>query len=340
MKKILYILAIILLSITSCDTQTDFTLKGKIDGLTSDTLLVYYQVPDTRIDTLICQNGTFEYTFTPDTSMVFSLLLNEAEKLPIFVEKGGIVEITGSMDNLSIKGDGENLLLNEMMNILRSCPKQTLNKTVDSLIKANNSSFTCLYLIEKYDGESDSPNLTLLKERIEGLSGKIKDTPYMISLQGKINQLSNKNSSIYSLPGQDREGNNIKWTSIMDQYILVSFWASWHPESIQTQDSLESVLKELEKEDFIICSVSLDVDKEAWLQASDRKDSKWYQVCDFKGWNNSIVKSQGINQLPANILLDKNKRVIARDISKKELVEKVKELTRKDKERKSSKKRK
>jgi hypothetical protein len=32
--------------------------------------------------------------------------------------------------------------------------------------------------------------------------------------------------------------------------------------------------------------------------------------------------------------------VIARDISKKELVEKVKELTRKDKERKSSKKRK
>jgi hypothetical protein len=38
--------------------------------------------------------------------------------------------------------------------------------------------------------------------------------------------------------------------------------------------------------------------------------------------------------------MDKNKRVIARDISKKELVEKVKELTRKDKERKSSKKRK
>ena len=257
--------------------------------------------------------------------MVFSLLLNEAEKLPIFAEKGGIVEITGSMDNLSIKGDGENLLLNEMMNILRSCPKQTLNKTVDSLIKANNSSFTCLYLIEKYDGESDSPNLTLLKERIEGLSGKIKDTPYMISIQGKINQLSNKNSSIYSLPGQDREGNNIKWTSIMDQYILVSFWASWHPESVQTQDSLESVLKELEKEDFIICSVSLDVDKEAWLQASDRKDSKWYQVCDFKGWNNPIVKAQGIQTLPYNILLEPNKRILDKNIKILELEEKVKE---------------
>ena len=84
----------------------------------------------------------------------------------------------------------------------------------------------------------------------------------------------------------------------------------------------------------------MDLSKEDWLKASDRDTTQWRQSCDFKGWNNSIVKSQGINQLPANILLDKNKRVIARDISKKELVEKVKELTRKDKERKSSKKRK
>ena len=340
MKKILYTFTIILLLLTGCSNHTDFTLKGKIDGLPSDTLLIYYQVPDTKIDTLICKDGAFEYTFAPDTSMVFSLLLDDQEKLPIFVQKGETVEITGDIKNLTIQGEGENQLLNEMMDILRSCPKETLNKTIDSLINANNSSLTCLYLIEKYDGENDSPNITHLKKRIESLSGVVKDTPYMINLQGKINQLSTQNSSIYSLPGQDREGNTIKWTSLKDQYILIDFWASWHSESIKAQDSLENVLKALNKENFIVYSVSLDLNKEEWLQASDRDIPNWHQVCDFKGWNNSIIKSQGINDLPSNLLLDKNKRIIARNIRGQELIDKIKELARKDKERSSSKRRK
>ena len=340
MKKTLYILSTILLFFTSCSNQTDFTLTGKIDGLSSDTLLVYYQVPDTRIDTLICKDGAFKYTFAPDTSMVLSLLLDNQEKLPIFVQKGETVEITGDMNNLTIQGEGENQLLNEMMEILRSCPKETLNKTIDSLINANNSSLTCLYLIEKYDGENDSPDLPFLKKRIESLSGVVKDTPYMINLQGKINQLSNQSTSIYSLPGQDREGNTIKWSSLKDQYILIDFWASWHTESVKAQDSLENVLKALNQENFSVYSASLDLNKEEWLQASDRNVPNWYQVCDFKGWNNSIVKSQGINDLPSNLLLDKNKRIIARNIRGQELIDKIKELTRKDKERKTSKQRK
>ncbi len=339
MKKTLYTLVMTFLLITGCSHHTDFVLKGKIDGLTNDTLLIYYQVPDTRIDTLICKDGAFEYSLTPDTSMVLCLLLDEKEKLPIFVQKGESVEITGDINNLSIKGEGENKVLNDMMDILQSCPKQNLEHTIDSLIAANSTSFACLYLIEKFYGESDSPNIELIKKRIEGLSGIIKDTPYMINLQGRLNQLSNKVSSIYSLPGQDRKGNTIKWSSIKNKYILVDFWASWHPESLQAQDSLIHVLKALKKEDFIIYSVSLDLDKEAWLKASDRDSTHWYQVCDFKGWNSSTIKNLGINTLPSNVLLDKNKRIIDRDIRGQELIDKVKELIQSDKEKKAAKRR-
>ena len=96
----------------------------------------------------------------------------------------------------------------------------------------------------------------------------------------------------------------------------------------------------LNQENFSIYSASLDLNKEEWLQASDRDVPNWYQVCDFKGWNNSIIKSQGINDLPSNLLLDKNKRIIARNIRGQELIDKIKELTRKDKERNTSKQRK
>ena len=92
-------------------------------------------------------------------------------------------------------------------------------------------------------------------------------------------------------------------------------------------------------EDFIIYSVSLDLDKEAWLKASDRDSTHWYQVCDFKGWNSSTIKNLGINTLPSNVLLDKNKRIIDRDIRGQELIDKLKELIQSDKEKKAAKRR-
>ena len=93
------------------------------------------------------------------------------------------------------------------------------------------------------------------------------------------------------------------------------------------QDSLETVLKALKKEDFIIVSMSLDLDKEAWLKASDRDTTQWKQICDFNGWNNNIIENQGIQSLPYNLLLAPNKRIVERNIRGQELITKVKELS-------------
>ena len=74
----------------------------------------------------------------------------------------------------------------------------------------------------------------------------------------------------------------------------MDFWASWNKESIATQDSLVSVQKALKKDKFVIISLSLDLDKKEWMEKIIQRDTtQWKQVCDFKGWNNSIVKQQG-----------------------------------------------
>ena len=53
----------------------------------------------------------------------------------------------------------------------------------------------------------------------------------------------------------------------------------------------------------------------------------------FKGWDNSIVKQQGITRIPANILIGPDKRVITQDIRGKELIDKVKQLIEQEKEK-------
>ena len=341
MRKTIYFLLFLASLITSCsEEKNDFILKGQISDLSSDTLLVYYQVPEFKLDTIICQKGVFEYSMKPDTTTMFSLIFSAEESLPIFAEKGQTVQVTGSTEALEIKGEGENKLMNEILSLLRDTPKRDQKHIVDSLIRANNQSFTNLYLIDKYYVNEKNPNYKHLKELIESQSGIIKDTPYMMLLQPKIEDLTDKSTpqSVHSLIGEDRQGKDIKWSEIRDKYILIDFWASWNSKSVVEQDSLVPVIKALKKEKFLICSVSLDVDKAAWLKSSDRDTTQWKQICDFKGWNNSIVKNQNIESLPSNLLLDKNKRIIARDIRGQKLIDKVKELIKKDKEREKQKK--
>ena len=327
--------------IASCsDEKTNFTLKGEISGLASDTLLVYYQVPEYKLDTIICQKGVFEYSIEPDTTTMFSLIFNAEESLPIFAEKGQSVQVKGSTQELEIQGKGDNKLLSEILALLKETPKHKIKHLVDSLIQTNNKSFTNLYLINKYYTSQNQPNYNKLEELIESQSGIIKDTPYIMLLQPKVENQNNTNraKSVHSLSGKDRKGDNFKWNDIRDKYILVDFWASWHPQSVAEQDSLQSVIKALKKEKFVICSLSLDLDKEAWLKASDRDTTQWKQICDFNGWNHPLIKGQNIQSLPSNLLLDKNKRVIARDVRGQELIDKVKGLIKKDKEEEKKKK--
>ena len=326
----------------SCSSEKNsFTLKGEISGLSSDTLLVYYQVPEFKLDTIFCQKGVFEYIIEPDTTTMFSLIFNTEESLPIFAEKGQSVLVKGSTSELEIQGKGDNQLMSDILLLLKETPKREIKRTVDSLIQANSHSFTNIYLIDKYYAHEKTPNYKHLEKLIESQSGIIKDTPYLMTLLPKIeDHTNNRSQSIHTLLGKNRKGEDFKWGDIRNQYVLIDFWASWHPESVTEQDSLQTVLKALKKENFIICSISLDLDKEAWLKASDRDTTQWKQICDFKGWNNTLIKGQNIHELPYNLLLDKNKRIIARNIRGQELIDKVKDLIEKDKEKEKEKKRK
>ena len=341
MRKTIYFLLILSALFAGCsEEKTNFTLKGEISGLASDTLLVYYQLPEIKLDTIFCQKGIFEYSIEPDTTTMFSLIFNAEESLPIFAEKGQTVQVKGSTQDSQIQGEGENKLMNDILALLKETPRRKQKQVVDSLIRTNHESFTNLYLFDKYYTTKSNTNYRHLEELIKSQSGIIKDTPSMMLLQPKLEKQNNnsRTQNVHTLVGKDRKGEMLKWNEIRDKYILIDFWASWHPQSVSEQDSLKSVIKALKKEKFVICSVSLDLDKNAWLKASDRDTTQWKQVCDFSGWNHPLIKGQNIQSLPSNLLLDKNKRIIARDIRGKELSDKVKDLIKKDKEAEKKKK--
>lgn len=340
MKKILTLFIVIILVLSGCNNRNSFTLKGSLSDLPSDTILVFYQEPHYKLDTIIAQKGKFNYTIIPDTLTIFSLIFNEEEVLPIYADKGKEVMLEGNLNKIQIKGEGENERMNQIRQKISSLStdKSAIKLIVDSLIQNNPHSYTNIYLIDKYYVQDSLPDYKHINQLVKGLSGNIKDSPYMIALQTKLDEYTNfENSrSLTNLYYTDKKGKVVDWSSIKDKYVLLDFWASWNQESVTAQDSLVPVLKALKKEKFIIVSVSLDMDKDAWLNACDRDTLQWKQVCDFKGWNNNLVKQQNITQIPANLLISPDQRIIARNLCGKELTEKVKQLIQQDKEKEKS----
>ena len=338
MKKLRFFLFILTtVALTGCDKKDTFTLKGSIEGLPSDTLLVYYQNPDYKLDTIIAEKGRFTYTISPDTFTIFSLVTSKGQNIPVFADKGEHVTLSGHISQIEIKGKGENEKLAQICHYLGGMEnnRNSIKAAVDSLIKADPHSYTNLYLIDTYYVRDTLPDYEKIGQLIKGLSGVIKDTPYIIDLQNKLDDIPDPASrrSVSSISCTDANGKTVSWNQLKNNYVLLDFWASWNRESVIAQDSLVPVQKALKKEKFTIVSLSLDLDRKEWLAACQRDTTRWKQVCDFKGWENTIVKQQGINRLPSNLLIGPDKRVIAENIRGKELIDKVKELIRQDKEK-------
>ncbi|MDR2816452.1 MAG: thioredoxin family protein, partial [Proteiniphilum sp.] len=83
--------------------------------------------------------------------------------------------------------------------------------------------------------------------------------------------------------------------------------------------------------ELAIAGISLDMDKDGWKKAIKQDTLKWEQLNDFSGWNSTVVKQYGIDEIPYNILVDNKGKIIARGIRGEELVSKLDSLLKRKK---------
>mgnify|MGYP003851145311 CR=1 FL=1 len=78
---------------------------------------------------------------------------------------------------------------------------------------------------------------------------------------------------------------------------------------------------------FEIFSVSLDNNKSKWTAAIQKDNLSWKgHVSDLKGWGNEVGKIFNITSIPQNLLLDKDGKIIAKNLRGPALDEKLLEI--------------
>lgn len=128
-----------------------------------------------------------------------------------------------------------------------------------------------------------------------------------------------------ALPGID--GDTIRLSSTRGKYVLLDFWASWCSPCRQENPNLVKYYKQYHNRGFEIFQVSLDNNREDWLKGiQDDHLGAWLHCGDMQYWNSPVVEQYHIQGIPMNFLLDKEGKIIAKNLRGPVLGEKLAEL--------------
>ena len=124
----------------------------------------------------------------------------------------------------------------------------------------------------------------------------------------------------------DPNGNSLALSKFRGKVVLIDFWASWCKPCRAENPSVVAAYKKFKSKGLEIVGVSLDSEKEAWMKAIVKDGLFWPQVSDLKGWENSAAQLYGINSIPASFLLDKEGKIIGKNLRGEALEQKLSEI--------------
>ncbi|MFD2827609.1 TlpA family protein disulfide reductase [Leeuwenhoekiella polynyae] len=117
------------------------------------------------------------------------------------------------------------------------------------------------------------------------------------------------------LKGNTLSGNYQEYSSanLNSKLTLIDFWASWCGPCRKENTALSVLNKNYAKSEFQIISFSLDTNQNKWEKASKIDNITWKNISDLKGVKSYIINDFQIKQLPRNILVNAEGKIIALD---------------------------
>ena len=89
---------------------------------------------------------------------------------------------------------------------------------------------------------------------------------------------------------------------------------------------LHKLYAEQKNKQWEVISVSIDTDKLSWLDELRKHNFSWFDCSELKGWNSNIAIDYNIYATPTMFLLDKDRKIVPKPLTIRELTEDLKKI--------------
>jgi peroxiredoxin len=200
-----------------------------------------------------------------------------------------------------------------------------INLMIRQKIRAMGTSLALIQAVNYLDMDNDFPFIDSVANVVDS---NIPDYQIKRDFINKIRQL--RALSVGSMAPEielpDPEGNIIKLSSLRGKYVLVDFWAAWCGPCRREMPNVVKMYQKYGGKDFEVLGVSLDRKKDDWVKAIKEDGITWKQVSDLKYFNSKAARDYEINAIPATYLLDKDGKIIGKNLRGKTLEDKLAEI--------------
>ncbi len=122
-------------------------------------------------------------------------------------------------------------------------------------------------------------------------------------------------------------GETIQLSSLKGQIVLIDFWASWCKPCRNENPNLVKTYAKYKDKGFTIYSVSLDKNKDAWVNAIGQDNLSWpYHGSNLLFWNYPVAGLYNIKSIPATFLIDQEGNIISKNLRGAALEQKLAEI--------------
>ena len=206
------------------------------------------------------------------------------------------------------------------------------SEVVANKIKGNASSFASIMAIQQLRPEEYLDVFVALDKGltekypdntdIKSFHGMVQQTAMMVSKTEAIKVGNEAPELILPMPN-DKE---LALSSLRGKVVLIDFWASWCGPCRKEMPNVKKAYEKYKSKGFEIYGVSLDKERDAWLEAISKDGLTWPQVSDLKFWQSEAAQIYAVQSIPFTVLIDKDGKILATELRGAELEKKLAEI--------------
>ena len=361
MKKILilFITAVMF----ACNNDPGFTIKINVEELAGTQLSLMQNASGeiVTIDSvLLDESGTGMLSGVIETpEMMYLGKRDDRSPIQIYMDNNNYT-VSGTLEDLKIEADGgAQVVYNSYLDGTKAfqtkqqgiidefytaraeeADEETINAIMERYYAVNNekiaydstfmaenpASPVSLFLLRSVYHRMDADDL---EAALSAFDESLHSSSYFTHMTEHLERMKSVavGQKYTDLELPDPDGDMMKLSDVAEKgVLLIDFWAAWCGPCRNANPGIVEIYKQFSDKGFDIIGVSLDRSKDKWLQAIEDDELTWHHMSDLKFWQSEAARKYAVASIPHTVLLDSEGTIIAKNLSKEELREKLTEL--------------